>query len=299
MRISDRELLALGVFGGGSRLGDRIEMLLERERVFSARASRARVAAGGVALMACLMGGAMTPRWIAFAQATLSFEVASIKPHPPGQRAFGPISISGTRVTDSNVDAFGLIAIAYNLKGYQIAGGPGWIGSPTMMGTAFDLAAKAPGDTVNMDQVRLMIQALLADRFHLVVHRETKDLPVYALVAGKGGPKLKESPSDATAPGTRIAGGGDSRVQMTASKGSMDQLAHILTNDQSLGRPVLDQTGLTGTYDYKLEYSNSAQNSDAPSIFAAVQEQLGLKLEPQRAPMEILIIDKVEKPDAN
>jgi uncharacterized protein (TIGR03435 family) len=302
MRIKEtrtEELLALGVFGGGSRLVDRIERLLERGQVFSPRASRGRIAVSAIALLGCVIAGALAPRVIAFAQTRPAFEVASVRPHPPGQRAFGPISISGSRVTASNFDAFGLIAIAYDLKGYQITGGPSWIGSTRAAGTAYDLAAKAAGETVPMDQVRRMLQTLLADRFQLAVHREVKEMPIYALLAGKGGPKLKESPADETPPGTRIAGGGDTPVQMTASKGTLDQLVHILTNDQSVGRPVLDKTGLTGTYNYTLEYSNSAQNSESPSIFTAVQEQLGLRLESQTASVEVLVIDHVEKPDAN
>ena len=86
---------------------------------------------------------------------------------------------------------------------------------------------------------------------------------------------------------------------MTAVKGTMDQLVHILTNDQTVGRPVLDKTGLAGTYDYKLEYTNSSRNTDAASIFTAVQEQLGLRLESQTAPIEALVVNHVEKPDAN
>ncbi len=296
---NEGEALASGIFGGGSRLGERIELLLARGRDFSPRVSMGRVAVSVAALLGCVIAGALAPRLIAFAQERLAFEVASVKLHPPGQRGFPPISISGSRVTDANSSVFDLVAVAYNLKRYQIAGGPSWIGSATAMGAAYDVTAKAPGDTVTMDQVRLMLQTLLAERFHLVVHLEAKEMPVYALVTGKGGPKLKVSPADGMPPGTRVAGGGDTRIQMTASKGTMDQLAFLLTNDQSLGRPVVDKTSLTGTYDYKLEYSNAAQDSDAPSIFTALQEQLGLRLESQSATIEILVIDHVEKPDEN
>ena len=165
------------------------------------------MAVATIVLAGCVIGGSLTPRIIAFAEEKLAFEVASIRPHPPEQRAFGPISISGSRVTAPNFDAFGFISVAYNLKGYQIAGGPSWIGSARVSGTAYDLAAKAPGETVTMDQVRLMLQTLLAERFRLMVHRETREMPVYALVTGKGGAKLKESPADDAVPGTRIAGG--------------------------------------------------------------------------------------------
>jgi uncharacterized protein (TIGR03435 family) len=121
-------------------------------------------------------------------------------------------------------------------------------------------------------------------------------MSVYVLVLGKGGSKLAESPAGGKPAGTRIVG--DANVQMTASKGTMEQLVQILSNG-AVDRPVVDKTGLTGIYDYKLEYSAPSPDPRGPSIFVAVQEQLGLRLEPQITPIDILVIDHVEKPSEN
>jgi len=131
------------------------------------------------------------------------------------------------------------------------------------------------------------MQTLLADRFQLKVHCETKEMPVYALVvAGKGGSKLKQSAAGRT-------------TQIVTAKGCIEQLVTQLSG--TLGQPVLDKTGLTGEYDYELEWApeNAAAEVDTPGIFTALQEQLGLKLESQKAPVEVLAIDHAEKPSEN
>jgi uncharacterized protein (TIGR03435 family) len=188
-----------------------------------------------------------------------------------------------------------LIADAYGLRYDQIGGGPNWLGSDH-----FDIVAKAAGEgPLARSQAMQMLQSLLADRFQVKVHRETKEMPVYALVAGKNGAKLKESPPDA-AGGTSVRAG-SMGMHMEASKGTMDQLSRQLS--LTAGRPVLDRTGLTGHYTYTLDWlpANGAAppESDIPSIFTAVQEQLGLKLEATKAPIVMLIIDRAEKPSEN
>jgi uncharacterized protein (TIGR03435 family) len=150
-----------------------------------------------------------------------------------------------------------------------------------------------------------MLQTLLADRFSLQIHRETKPLPVYLLTVAKNGPKLKA----AAQPGNGsvlwgLAGkpSGEASVHLTAKAASLPRLADSLSN--IAGRPVLDQTGLNGSFDFTLEYASEANTPGAtpfagPALFTAFQEQLGLKLEATRAPLEILVIDHVEKPSPN
>ena len=232
----------------------------------------------------------------AFGQATPVFEVASIKPHPPPIQLVS-ISTSGTRVTIEANSLTNLVAYAYDLKRYQVIGGPNWA-----VDDRFDIAAKAEGDIApTAAQVKQMIQALLADRFQLKVHRETKEMPVYNLVVGKNGPKLKESAPDAR-PLVRMRDA-NGMIHLIATSSPMQQLANQFSNANGVDRPVLDKTGLTGMYDFELDWSAGygapADGADEISIFTALQEQIGLKLEPAKAPMEVLVIDRAEKPSQN
>ena len=182
-----------------------------------------------------------------------------------------------------------------------------------------------------------MLQSLLADRFHLKVHIETRELPVYALVVARGGSKLKAStpepatPPDQDAPPSPPGGPDDAPhsppkgsmfvrmsstgVQANATDSTVESLATMLTNQPDIGgRQVIDKTGLTGKYDWTLKWTptvgmamrgmdNGAKETsgepDAPGLFTALEEQLGLKLEPQKAPVEVVVIDHVEPPTAN
>lgn len=239
-----------------------------------------------VAAMALVLGCALPT--LGRAQ---SFEVASIRPHDGPVQMVG-LTTSGARVTITAFSVNALVEFAYNLKMYQVVGGPGWDAE------RYGIAAKAPGDAaVTRDQVRPMIQALLAERFHATVHRETREMPVYALMPASKAPKLKESAPDAS-PMLRMSSP-RGVIQITTTKGSMGQLVDQLSGN--IGRPVLDRTGLTGTYDYTLEWAGeyAPANSDAPSIFSAVEEQLGLKLESAKAPIEVMVVDQVEKPSPN
>jgi uncharacterized protein (TIGR03435 family) len=184
-----------------------------------------------------------------------------------------------------------LIITAYDVRTYQISGAPTWAYSE-----AYDIAAKAPGDArLTNDRLRPMLQALLAERFGLKVRHGTKVMPVYALKVAKKGPKVKESSPDAT---TSVSYHMGAVTQMAFSKTSVAQFARGLSSFAD--RPVIDRTSLKGNYDLKLEWSSDdsqpAQDVGAPSLFTAIQEQLGLKLEPQNGPVEMLIIDRVEKP---
>jgi len=144
-----------------------------------------------------------------------------------------------------------------------------------------------------------MMRNLLAERFQLKVHREAKEVPIYALVVAKGGPKLKESPSDASATGFVRAT--DKGLHMEAKRGTMEKLAAQLST--TAGRPVLDKTGLTGNYEYALDWFPANRiappNSDVPSMFTALQEQLGLRLESATGLQEALVIDHAERPSQN
>lgn len=250
-----------------------------------------------------------------------TFEVASIKPAPPPSGMMMRIQMGGDpgRINYQNVSLRDVMKQAYDVKDYQITG-PDWLAS-----LRWNITAKMPEDT-SKAQVRLMLQSLLADRFHLELHRETKELPTYALVVAKGGPKLKVS-EDQPPAGAEGRGPGGGRMMMRPGRleghaFTMSQLSDMLA--RQVGRPILDMTGLTGNYDFTLEFTPDAQQNMAmmqglpmpmpmggeaadkakaeahaseggASLFSALQEQLGLKLESRKGPVEILVVDKVEK----
>jgi uncharacterized protein (TIGR03435 family) len=234
------------------------------------------------------------------AQPPRAFEVASIKPHAGPLSRIDHFSSSGPRVTLEGYPPMGLIKEAYNLENYQV---PFVVPQPDSDYIYYDIFAKAEGDGVRTrDEFRQMLQTLLAERFNLRVHHEMKEMPVYALVVGKNGPKFKASAPDAV-PSSR--GGVNGRNQyMAQTQATMTDLAQTITNILFVDRPILDKTGITGTYDYRIEatpefrINNNPELSDI-SVFTAVQEQLGLKLEPQKGPIEILVVDHIEKPSAN
>jgi uncharacterized protein (TIGR03435 family) len=230
------------------------------------------------------------------AQTPPAFEVASIKPFrglPMNVR----FNVSGPRVTITEYGLQGLLMAAYKVEPWQISGGPVWLETDR-----FDVSANAPGEgTPSPDQIRQMLQTLLADRFQLKVRFEKKEGLVYALVVDKHGPKLKPSNS---ADSSFTLGGRARTVQLTFQKQTMEYLALQLSNSGGLGREVLDKTGLAGTWDFQLNWAagndgNPPPDSNEPGLFTAVQEQLGLKLEPRKAPVEILVIDHAEKPSPN
>jgi uncharacterized protein (TIGR03435 family) len=217
-----------------------------------------------------------------------------------------------------------LLTQAYDVREFQVSGGPSWINTERYDITAksehSDEAQSLPDDPRKMtdeqrktvsDQMRERLRALLAERFQLTIHRETKEQSVYALVVGKGGSKLKESETkEGTGPRGMMRMG---RAQLSGQGVPLQMLTQSLSSQ--LGRPVIDRTGLKGNFDFKLEWTPDpgqpaampANGPDAPpppdpngpSIFTALQEQLGLRLESQKGPVEMLVIDKVEKPSEN
>jgi len=207
-----------------------------------------------------------------------------------------------------------LVGLAYRLQEFQISGGPGWIGSDR-----FDVEGKAGNPKADPDQVRLMLQSLLEDRFKLKLHRETKESSVYALVVGKDGPKIKlSSDQGPEINGPAPPGAGPNHGAMRFGAGSLTGNAVTLSLfarllSQQLDRIILDKTNLTGRFDIQLHwtpgvgevpydpsgYTLPPSDSSGPSVLAAIQEQLGLRLESIKAPVEIVVIDSVEKPSGN
>ena len=248
------------------------------------------------------------------AQPRPAFEVSTIKPNHSDDHRMMIRPAPGGRFNASNVTLKLLMTVAYRIQDDQISGGPGWIDSDR-----FDIVAKAEGNATS-DQVLLMLQTLLEDRFKLKLRRETKDLPMYALVVARNGPTLKASDGDCPAgaqppkpPAVPCGAFMMSRNQLSGQKVPLGQLTAALS--RILARQVVDKTGLTGRYDLKLEWTpdetqarlgpgdpgpgQPPPESSGPSIFTAIQEQLGLRLESQKGPVEMFVIDHAEKPDDN
>jgi uncharacterized protein (TIGR03435 family) len=291
----------------------------------------------------------------AFAQpqspaAAASFEVASVKPSDPNASGvlgsmpmMRPQGAGGVSI--SNMPLRLLVRMAYGLQDFQIAGGPSW-----QMTSKFDISAKAPEGTKGPQDLPAMMKTLLADRFKLKAHTETRELPIYALVLARSdrtlGPDIKPSssecsPADAQKRAEEFAKGGGAELLQKLAKGeavpcmimpainpanpgggfglrgngqAMSGLTQFLT--QVTGRIVQDKTGLTGLYDFELKFdpqvlmamlpqlginvpSATGANlppSDSPALLDAIQEQLGLKLDSQRGPVEVLVIDSAEMP---
>jgi len=231
----------------------------------------------------------------------IAFDVASVKPSDPRAQRTNVLLGAGESLTVENVPLRKIITYAYDIRDFQLAGGPGWINDerydilakPALAtGAAVDPATET--DTQRRDRVarvRARLRSLLSDRFSLRVHVEQSLQTVLALRVAKGGPKLQE----AAAPGGRVSTN-DGRIQGFGAPVSMlvTQLANVT------GLIVQDETGLDGKYDFLLEFSPDDKNPDdpRPSIQTAV-EHLGLRLDQTKAPVKTVVIDSVERPSAN
>ena len=277
----------------------------------------------------------------------LEFEAASVKPSPQPAGGFirlkppgGPGTADPTRLEYTFTTLRNLLMVAYSVKNYQVSG-PAWLDSER-----YDvLATCAPGTT--KEQVAVMLQNLLADRFQVKVHKETKDLPLYELTVAKGGPKLKPYVDDPNEPkfdpgqppplpppgkdgalpkpppGMNLMMIMNGKLHMVSRKTTMARLADQLSNN--LRNPVVDKTGLTGDYDVDIEFSTEGlagvpglpgggppggpggpgigpgpggDTNDAPALITAVQEQLGLKLDQKKGPLDLVVVDHAEKTPA-
>ncbi|MBZ5636105.1 MAG: TIGR03435 family protein [Acidobacteriia bacterium] len=238
-----------------------------------------------------------------------AFEVATIKPAATDQAGRYIRMQSVNRFYAKGFTLNALVAAAYSLTPRAISGGPPWADSDR-----YDILASTPGDIQpKLDEQMAMLRRLLTDRFQLTFHRESKELPVFAITVAKGGPKLKPS----TAPPGALPylintiypeEKGGVHVLLPARNATMMQLAAMMQR-AVVDRAVVDNTGLSGTYDFDLEWApdesqfagqlQRSVESTKPSLFTAMQEQLGLRLEATKGPVAALVIDRVERPSEN
>jgi uncharacterized protein (TIGR03435 family) len=237
------------------------------------------------------------------------FEVASIKPTPPGAGGRWIRMQSTHEFAAKNHALKTLVAAAYNLNPRAIYGGPTWVDSDH-----YDIVAKAPSEArPNLDEQMSMLRKLLADRFQLTFHREQKELRVYELTIAKGGPKLKESTVSPDAspegPPPLIFVVSPQLVRLPGRNATMAELASVMQR-AALDYPVLDKTGLSARYDFDLEFTpdetvfggafgRAADDSTKPDLAAAISQQLGLRLQATRGSVEALVIDHVARPSDN
>jgi len=239
-----------------------------------------------------------------------AFEVATIKPSDPA-RPGKIFTVRGQEVVTINTTLSDLIKMAYDVHPRQITGGPAWYESDK-----YDINGKpdVPGQP-NVAQIKVMLQKMLADRFQLKFHREKKELSVYAIGIGKSGPKISKSESDPNSLPGLFFGRGAPGMSFNVRNATLAEVATVLQGSL-LDKPVVDQSGLSGKYDFTLKFTPdggqmagfgggpptppAAETPDAPpDIFAAFQQQLGLKLDSTKAPADVLVIDHVEKPSPN
>lgn len=233
------------------------------------------------------------------------FDVASVKLQPYTTPGKVGIFVGGDTLDAVHVSVFSLVTFAYDLRDVQLSGGPPWIRSGVLVNSElYQVMAKAAGDPPPpLDVFRQMLQALLADRFKLQVHHVQKNLPIYNLVVNKGGPKLRESSPDSKF--NFVASGiGRLGVKIVATHMTMQELIdHQLSGYTD--RPIFDKTGLTAPYDFTLQFmveappGQQADPNELPALVTAVQEQVGLKLEPDVGPFDTVVIDHVERPTGN
>jgi uncharacterized protein (TIGR03435 family) len=239
-----------------------------------------------------------------------AFEVATIKPARPGIPGKG-FTVRGGEVLTLNTSLSDLLTFAYNLHARQIINGADWVASEK-----YDITGKAdvPG-LPGVDQFKMMIQKLVADRFQVKFHNEKKELSAYVVTVAKTGAKLTPSTADANQlPGLGFRGPG----RLTVRNATLAEFAQVMQGS-AMDRPVVDQTGLTGRYDFTLNWTPDefqfadirgangglpppppgADTTEYPDLFTAIQQQLGLKIDSAKAPVDVLVLDHAERPSAN
>ena len=270
---------------------------------------------------AAILGLATGALWLDLRAQTPApaFEVASLKPNQTGERRAMMRTEAGGRFTAANVTLRDLVRAAYRLLPFQLTGEPDWVTNDR-----FDIVAKADGnveepflaDPATPSRLQLMLRTLLADRFKLAAHEDTRELPIYALTVARAdrrlGPGLRPSTRDCSNSGTATADGFDcglsiGPLKITGRNIPLSQLAGGLAG--MVQRTITDRTGLSGRFDIDLAYTPeligaadgakvaaAGGDPNGPSIFTAIQEQLGLKLESARGPVKVLVIDSVQHP---
>jgi uncharacterized protein (TIGR03435 family) len=251
--------------------------------------------------------------WTVFAQAPAvpggsgaAFDVATIKPTPPDAKAGRYITMQGTnRFVVKYYTLKLLIAAAYNLSPKVISGVPAWADSDH-----FDIVALTPGETrPSQPQQMAMLRTLLVDRFGLRFHREEKEFSIYVLEVAKGGPKLKDSAAPASDPPQLVSTVYPDHVHMPARNATMADFTYLLQR-ALLDRPVVDRTGLSGRYDFDLDWAGdetqfggelpvAPADAQAPPFFTAIEQQIGLRLEATRGNVDAFVIDRAGQPTAN
>ena len=243
---------------------------------------------------------------------SLAFEVASIKPTQATDARMHVDPPGGGKLTARNIPLEWLVQFAYKISWNQISGGPGWI-----MTSRFDISARAENPAATDDQIRRMTQTLLADRFKLTLHHESKMVQIYSLVLAKPAARpgaglhkaavcggASPAASAPCAPFNMSTGG-----QLSAEGATIQDFVRVLTDITA--RPVRDQTGLKGSYNFTLSWTpdqatpgaggdaHAQPDPTGSSIFTALQEQLGLKLQSEKGPVDVIVIDHAEKPSEN
>ena len=252
---------------------------------------------------------------------TPAFEVASVKLYAPAVRPGvrflaradadpSQFQISGTRV-EARGNLMSLVAGAYGLERYQVSQSGEWT-EKWATGEVYAIEARAPGDAVpSVAQVRQMIQTLLAERFQLKFRRETAPLPIYQLVVAPGGPKFKATEFADDPPRTRDEGSMGAQIRTRFLNYSVAEFIRVIY--RQLDRPLIDQTGLAGGYDFSLAYTARAPGltpetaaalglgelEPGQPIVASIREQLGLRVVAAKGPLEMLTIERAERPSAN
>jgi len=227
--------------------------------------------------------------------ASPDFLVATIKPSDPGSPSGWGFPTDGNHVACVNATVSTIMLVAYGIHVKQIVGGPEWLNKDRYDINGVPDVAGVP----NLPQMREMYQKLLANRFHLVFHRELRDIPIYALSVAKGGPMLKVAdPTEDLNTGNSGSGG-----QRTLKFTSMSMPDFALNLNFYEDRPVIDRTSLVGRYDFTLKWtydlSRESESDAPPSLFTAIKEQLGLRMDAVKGPAEVLVIDHVERPSQN
>jgi uncharacterized protein (TIGR03435 family) len=233
-----------------------------------------------------------------------AFEVATIKPTEPNWTGGRYMTMKGGQFAGKNYQIRVLLAAAYSLIPDAITGGPAWLDSDH-----YDVVAKTPGGVKpTPDEYMSMLRQLLDERFQLKFHREPKEFPVYALTIAKGGPKLREPGPAPDGPQPLIFTLSPGNARLPARDATMAELVAVMQRT-AVPRPVLDKTGLTGRYDFDLTWTpdetqfngviHPIPESTEPDLFAAIQQQLGLRLEATRGTVDTIVIDKIERPTEN